>query len=161
MDFFYPNFQNDMWRIFGLVFFEDQRHFIREDENSQRFDKPAIINFLQKKKIALYDTAISAVRLRDNASDASLEIRQSVDLPLILSRIPQCTAIAGTGKKASDILAGICDSRELSEGESLCVKLKGRNIKLYRMPSSSRAYPKRLPEKAKMYSKMFASEEIL
>ena len=22
MDFFYPNFQNDMWRIFGVVFFK-------------------------------------------------------------------------------------------------------------------------------------------
>ena len=24
MDFYYPNFQNDMWRIFGLVFFDDK-----------------------------------------------------------------------------------------------------------------------------------------
>ena len=23
MDFFYPNFQNDMWRIMGLLFFAD------------------------------------------------------------------------------------------------------------------------------------------
>ncbi len=25
--FYYPNFQNDMWRIFGLVFFDDKEHF--------------------------------------------------------------------------------------------------------------------------------------
>ena len=28
MDFFYPNFNNDMWRIFGLVFFSDRAAFI-------------------------------------------------------------------------------------------------------------------------------------
>ena len=161
MDFFYPNFQNDMWRIFGLIFFGDHYHFIRNDEVSPRFDKPAIINFLQKKKIALYDTAISVVRLKDNASDASLKIVQTADLSFILSKIPQCTAIASTGKKASDILSSISATSELSEGESVCLNFEGRNIKLYRMPSSSRAYPKRLSEKAKIYAKMFASEEIL
>ena len=28
MDFFYPNFQNDMWRIMGLCFFNDKEYFI-------------------------------------------------------------------------------------------------------------------------------------
>ena len=28
MDFFYPNFINDMWRIFGIVFFDDREHFV-------------------------------------------------------------------------------------------------------------------------------------
>ena len=27
MEFHYPNFQNDMWRVFGLVFFDDKEHF--------------------------------------------------------------------------------------------------------------------------------------
>ena len=27
MDFFYPNFINDMWRIYGLCFFEDKDYF--------------------------------------------------------------------------------------------------------------------------------------
>lgn len=27
MDFYYPNFQNDMWRIFGLVFFADKEAY--------------------------------------------------------------------------------------------------------------------------------------
>ena len=26
MDFFYPNYTNDMWRIFGLIFFDDKQH---------------------------------------------------------------------------------------------------------------------------------------
>ena len=28
MDFYYPNYQNDMWRIFGLIFFEDKDYFL-------------------------------------------------------------------------------------------------------------------------------------
>lgn len=27
MEFHYPNFQNDMWRVFGLVFFGEKDHF--------------------------------------------------------------------------------------------------------------------------------------
>ena len=26
MEFHYPNFQNDMWRVYGLVFFDDKEH---------------------------------------------------------------------------------------------------------------------------------------
>ena len=34
MDFFYPNFINDMWRIFGLLFFDDKDHFVDTEWNS-------------------------------------------------------------------------------------------------------------------------------
>lgn len=30
MSFHYPNFQNDMWRVYGLVFFNDKEHFRKE-----------------------------------------------------------------------------------------------------------------------------------
>lgn len=33
MDFFYPNLQNDMWRIVGLVFFGDKGYFLTPDAN--------------------------------------------------------------------------------------------------------------------------------
>ena len=32
MQFHYPNFQNDMWRIYGLVFFNDAAYFQRPSE---------------------------------------------------------------------------------------------------------------------------------
>ena len=32
MEFHYPNFQNDMWRVFGLVFFDDKEHFRKGEE---------------------------------------------------------------------------------------------------------------------------------
>ena len=28
MDFYYPNIQNDMWRIMGLIFFNDKDYFV-------------------------------------------------------------------------------------------------------------------------------------
>ena len=28
MKFYYPNFINDMWRIFGLLFFQDKDYFV-------------------------------------------------------------------------------------------------------------------------------------
>ena len=27
MEFFYPNWGNDMWRIWGLIFFDDKQYF--------------------------------------------------------------------------------------------------------------------------------------
>ena len=52
MDFFYPNMQNDMWRIFGLIFFADREHFV--DTLHKRFDQARLESFLCEKGIALY-----------------------------------------------------------------------------------------------------------
>ena len=51
MDFFYPNLQNDMWRIFGFIFFDDKDYFLSPEKI---FDKERIIAFLREKGIALY-----------------------------------------------------------------------------------------------------------
>lgn len=32
MEFFYPNLQNDMWRIFGIIFFQNKDHFLNPDK---------------------------------------------------------------------------------------------------------------------------------
>ena len=28
MEFYYPNLNNDMWRIYGILFFNDKNHFL-------------------------------------------------------------------------------------------------------------------------------------
>ena len=99
MDFFYPNYQNDMWRIMGLLFFADRNIFI--DSKAKSFHKDAIIHFLQETGIALYDTAEIVRRLRDNASDNFLEIVQHTNIEALLQHMPQCKAIATTGEKAT------------------------------------------------------------
>ena len=36
MDWYYPNYTNDMWRIFGLHFFGDKMHFVDEARHTFR-----------------------------------------------------------------------------------------------------------------------------
>lgn len=72
MEFYYPNWNNDMWRIAGLLFFNDKDHFA--DKSQKAFRKERIIDFLNEKGIALFDTATAVRRLQDNASDKYLEV---------------------------------------------------------------------------------------
>jgi len=139
MDFFYPNLQNDMWRIFGVIFFQDKEHFLIPDKKV--FDKDRIIEFLNKKGIALYDTATSIRRLQDNASDKFLEVVEPTDIRLLLKQIPVCKAIVTTGQKATDTIREQVEVKEPVMGTSEPFEFEDREMRLYRMPSSSRAYP--------------------
>lgn len=102
MEFYYPNWNNDMWRITGFLFFNDKDYFV--DKAKKAFCKERLISFLQEKGIALFDTASAIRRLQDNASDKFLEVVQPTDIPALLHRIPQCKAIVTTGEKATDTL---------------------------------------------------------
>lgn len=153
MDFYYPNFQNDMWRIFGLVFFDNKDYFLTEDKKS--FCEQRIRNFLTEKGIALTDSGREVVRLKDNASDKFLEIVRTIDLEEALAQLPDCVAIVTTGQKATDTLLTLIDAAEPKVGTYAEFVFQNRRMRLYRMPSSSRAYPKPLAEKALDYKKMF------
>lgn len=153
MDFFYPNLQNDMWRIVGLIFFQDKEHFLNPEKKV--FDKDRIIEFLNDKGIALYDTASAIRRLQDNASDKFLEVTEQTDISLLLKQIPMCKAIVTTGQKATDIIREQIEVKEPTVGTSEPFEFGDKAMKLYRMPSSSRAYPLALEKKAVAYRVMF------
>ena len=153
MDFFYPNLQNDMWRIVGLIFFQDKEHFLNPE--MKVFDKDRIIEFLNDKGIALYDTASAIRRLQDNASDKFLEVIEQTDISLLLKQIPMCKAIVTTGQKATDIIREQIEVKEPTVGTSEPFEFGDKDMKLYRMPSSSRAYPLALEKKATAYRVMF------
>ena len=153
MDFFYPNLQNDMWRIVGLIFFQDKEHFLNPEKKV--FDKDRIIEFLNDKGIALYDTASAVRRLQDNASDKFLEVIEQTDISLLLKQIPMCKAIVTTGQKATDIIREQIEVKEPTVGTSEPFEFGDKAMKLYRMPSSSRAYPLALEKKAVAYRVMF------
>ena len=153
MDFFYPNLQNDMWRIVGLIFFQNKEHFLNPEKKV--FDKDRIIEFLNDKGIALYDTASSIRRLQDNASDKFLEVIEQTDISLLLKQIPMCKAIVTTGQKATDIIREQIEVKEPTVGTSEPFEFGDKAMKLYRMPSSSRAYPLALEKKAAAYRVMF------
>lgn len=153
MDFFYPNLQNDMWRIFGHLFFNDKNHFLLPDKAS--FCKEEIVTFLQEKGIALFDAATVVRRLQGNASDKFLEIIEPTDIRLLLKQLPQCQAIAATGQKAIDTIRLQVDADEPSVGKKVPFSFEDRDMHLYRMPSSSRAYPLALEKKSEFYLSMF------
>ena len=83
MPFYYPNWINDFWRIMGLIHFADKNHFCIPDE--KRFDEARIRQFCADQGLAFYDTACEVRRLRDNASDAFLEIVTPTDIKSLIS----------------------------------------------------------------------------
>lgn len=78
MPWYYPNFQNDMWRIFGIIYFQDKFHFVDVEKKTYRLD--AIKEFLREKGVAIYDTAQQVIRTKNTASDKDLQIVQPADL---------------------------------------------------------------------------------
>ncbi|MBO5865179.1 MAG: uracil-DNA glycosylase family protein [Bacteroidaceae bacterium] len=156
MEFFYPNWQNDMWFLMGLLFFDDKYHFRFKDE--KRFDKDAVVDFCNSRGIALYDTASEVVRLKENASDKFLEVIKPTDIEALLERLPQCTAIVTTGQKATETIAERFGCATPQMGGSTTLYIGGDKYNFWRMPSTSRAYPLALEKKAKFYMKMFKNE---
>ena len=151
MDFYYPNFQNDHWRIEGAVWFNDRNYFV--DLERKCFVKEKIVDFLINKGIALYDTAQVVRRLKDNASDAFLEIVEPTDIKALLSHIPQCHAIATTGEKATGEVCRYFGMERIPTLGSVTELEEG--LSLYRLPSSSRAYPLAFEKKVEAYRAMF------
>lgn len=159
MDFYYPNKINDFWRIMGLIFHRSRDYFI--DSVTGRFMLPAIKQMLSDKGIALNDTGAEVRRLKDNASDKFLEIVSPVDLKELLAKMPHCHAVATTGEKAAGVIASLTGTPVPKMGQCITCLYDGRRLNIYRMPSTSRAYPMALDKKAAFYSTMFQAEGIV
>lgn len=153
MEFFYPNFQNDMWRICGLLFYGDKHYF--EVAGERRFDRERVESFCREEGLALYDTAVAVRRLRGNASDAHLEVVEQTDIAGLLKRLPECHTIVTTGEKATETLCRVMDCVRPAVGGSVACHFADRELRFWRMPSSSRAYPLRLESKATFYAEVF------
>ena len=154
MDFYYPNFINDHWRIEGQVFFSDKNHFV--DLNAKRFKIDEIVAFCQQKGLAFFDTSIAIRRLQDNASDKFLEVVEPTDISALLRQLPHCRAVVTTGEKATET---ICNQLSIAVAPKMntctCIphfnNLDGEPVRLYRLPSSSRAYPLSFDKKVAAY----------
>lgn len=158
MDFFYPNPQNDMWRIMGQVFFGDKQHFCTLDN---RFKHAEIVAFCQFLGIAIFDTAQAVIRLQGNAADEHLEIVEPTDISALLHQLPLCHDICCTGGKAAQTLADMLHTSIPKPGEYVETTFADRPIRFWRMPSSSRAYPLSLDKKASVYHHMFTAIGLL
>ena len=153
MDFYYPNFINDHWRIEGQVFFNDRNHFV--DEKAKWFKIDEIVDFCQEKGIALFDTSTAIRRLKDNASDKFLEVVEPTDIAALIARLPQLRAIVTTGEKATDTICASLRIPVTPKVNSHVTIPRFSPIVLYRLPSSSRAYPLAFDKKVEAYRQMF------
>lgn len=159
MEFFYPNLQNDMWRIVGYLAAGDKGHFLTPD--GKRFDRERVEAFCRERGVALYDTAVEVIRLKNNASDNFLQVVREVDLAALLAAIPDCRAIVATGQKATDTLCAVTGCEAPPIGGCTETEYAGRRLKLWRMPSSSRAYPRPVEWKAEYYRKVFSDSGVI
>ncbi|WP_367107267.1 DNA glycosylase [uncultured Psychrobacter sp.] len=159
MRFHYPNFYNDMWRIYGGVFFNDVNHFRVGDE--KRFDPERIRDFLFERGIASCPTVRQAVRETGNASDKNLTVVTTVDLDNILPQVPDVSALFTTGGKATEVLLNLLEeppakSKYPKTNQSIDYPYQWQNdLTLYRLPSTSRAYPLALDKKIAAYKAFF------
>ncbi len=173
MDFYYPNFINDHWRIEGQIFYGDKNHFV--DLEAKRFKIDEIVAFCQEKGLAFYDTSTAIRRLQDNASDKFLEVVEPTDIPALLKRLSHLRAIVTTGEKATET---ICRTMGMAETPKVNTYVRvsntdgtdetdifantnstnltnGGGLLLYRLPSSSRAYPLSFDKKVEAYRRFF------
>ena len=161
MDFYYPNFINDHWRIEGQIFYGDKNHFV--DLEAKRFKIDEIVAFCEEKGLAFFDTSTAIRRLQDNASDKFLEVVEPTDIPALLKRLPHLRAIVTTGEKATET---ICRTMGMAETPKVNTYVRvsntdgtnltnGGGLLLYRLPSSSRAYPLSFDKKVEAYRRFF------
>lgn len=168
MRFHYPNFYNDMWRIYGSVFFDDVDYFRVGDE--KRFDPERIRAFMFERGIASCPTVTQAIRETGNASDKNLTVVTPVDLDIILPQVPKVKTLFTTGGKATEVLLNLlaeppAKSKYPKTNQSMNYpyewqsdnnrKADVNNLTLYRLPSTSRAYPLALDKKVAAYKDFF------
>jgi G:T/U-mismatch repair DNA glycosylase len=159
MDFYYPNFINDHWRIEGQIFYGDKNHFVNLE--AKRFKIDEIVEFCKEHHLAFFDTSTAIRRLQDNASDKYLEVVEPTDIRALLQQLPYCQAIVTTGEKATET---ICISLNIpiipKVNNAVAIphtyNRNHQQILLYRLPSSSRAYPLSFDKKVEAYRQMFS-----
>ncbi len=215
MPFYYPNWINDFWRIMGLIHFGDKDHFTIPGE--KRFNEESIRAFCTEHGLAFFDTATEVRRLKDNASDAFLEVVTPTDIPALLKRIPNCHTLVTTGQKATEVVAqafgcpvppvggwvllrletpdqvggdgravggdgnvmpgpdrasagpaaegyyfsGRCPKNQFPSTPTSPSHADAVEVRFWRMPSTSRAYPMPLEKKANEYRKLFTRKKLI
>ncbi len=166
MDFYYPNRTNDFWKICGLLFLGDKDALLSDDRKTYDIDK--IHSLMTEKRIALNDTVRKARRLKGNASDKFLEVIEPVPLFGLLSEMPGCHAVATTGEKAAGIVAALTGTDIPRMGEMTLAAVPPPDasespgqLEIWRMPSTSRAYPLAVERKAEYYATLFRHLGIL
>ena len=72
--------------------------------------------------------------------------------------MPECRCIATTGEKAAGVIADITGTPAPKMGEMVTGP---DGLEIWRMPSTSRAYPLKLEKKAEYYAQLFKAAGII
>ena len=137
--------------------------------DEKRFDPERIRDFMFERGIASCPTVKQAIRETGNASDKNLTVVTPVDLDSILPQVPKVETLFTTGGKATEVLLGLLDepiakSKHPKTNQSMDYPYQWQNdeqttevnnLTLYRLPSTSRAYPLSLDKKVAAYKAFF------
>jgi G:T/U-mismatch repair DNA glycosylase len=123
---------------------------------AKRFKIDEIVTFCQEKGLAFFDTSTAIRRLQDNASDKFLEVVEPTDIPSLLQQLPHCKAIVTTGEKATETICASLGIPEIPKVNTSVLIPHPSSISLWRLPSSSRAYPLAFDKKVEAYRQMFS-----
>lgn len=156
-----------MWRIWGYIIFGDKNALLLPGE--RKFDIDKVLDLCRSVGLALTDAAETVVRERGNASDAHLRVVKPRDFKALLTSIPLCRDIALTGEKAMATLGRIVGFKCIPLGEFVETDFFKSNthrvgepvprsesapVRIWRMPSSSRAFPRPIEWKADYYRRL-------
>ena len=153
MDFYYPNINNDMWRIMGQIYYGNKEEFVVPGR--KMFDKEKVEAFAREKGIALGDVATAVVRENGDSSDLHLRVVETIDMEEVLAGAPLLDTVVVTGEKASAALCEKLGVSRLGAGQCVEVEVAGRRLTLWRLVSSSRAYPLSFEKKVEIYSRVY------
>ena len=80
-----------------------------------------------------------------------------MNLDALLRSMPECGVIVTTGEKAAAVIAELTSTLMPRTGEYVDTFYEplGRSLRIWRMPSSSRAYPLPVKQKAAFYARLF------
>lgn len=112
--FYYPNKNNNMWRILGDIFYDETSHFYTTRNalatgNSKivtcDLDEARIRHFAGSAPIGFFDVCSRIRRRSGNSSDANIDTLRRTDVfHDVLAHTPRCEAIVTTGTLALTML---------------------------------------------------------
>lgn len=144
----------------GLLFFDDKNAMYDAERKCFRLEDIKALTL--RAGIAMSDTVKKARRLKGNASDKFLEVVEGNDPRDLLRAMPECMALATTGEKAAGVIAELTGTEPPKMGSFVTWEMEpGRTVKIWRLPSTSRAYPMKLERKAEYYRKMLEESGVL
>lgn len=160
MEFHYPNANNHMWQMFGLIYFDNPLQLF--DQVDKKPVKEKAVAFLEETKIAHGSTTYEIIRTEGTAADSNLKVVTEYDVEALLQQLPHCNVVITTGGLAADIFAAQTHSNKLKIGEYVELECAGRTIRHYRLPSTSGVNTHyTLKEKAEAYKEVFLKEGII